>query len=115
MSPSEALIADATITRQVHDQLGRKLTIRRLTALDKLRILKAAGPELSLNQPWLAVALLVSSVTAIDDVPVPSPANEAHVEALVGRLGEVGLDAAAEALDSPEAESSRERISNAGN
>ena len=78
---------------------GRRLTLRRLTALDKLRLFKAAGPVLSQNQPWLGMALLACSVAALDDVPVPPPVTEGQVEALVARLGDDGLAAVGAALD----------------
>ena len=77
---------------------GRRLTLRRLTALDKLRLFKAAGPALSQNQPWLGMAMLASSVTAIDDVPIPPPTNEPQIEALVGRLGDAGIAAVGAAM-----------------
>lgn len=75
--------------------------LRRLSALDKLRLFKAAGPALAQNGPWMGVALLAASVAAIDDVPVPAPMTEAQIEALVGRLGEEGLAAVADALALP--------------
>ena len=115
MTPSAAIIAAATAERQVVDGMGRKITVRSLTALDKLRIFKAAGPELSLNQPWLAVAVLAGSVSAIDDVPIPFPANEAHIESLVGRLGDAGLEAVAEAIEPLSRLDEKERIATAGN
>jgi hypothetical protein len=40
----------------------------------------------------------VFCVTEIDGVPVPAPASEAQIEALVERLGEEGLTAVAETL-----------------
>jgi hypothetical protein len=82
---------------------GRVLELRPLTALDKLRLFKAAGPTLSRNEPWLGMALLACSVSAIDDVPVPMPADERGIEALVQRLGDAGLAAVAGAL-APEPE-----------
>ena len=97
-TPSARLVAAAQAAPDVTDAAGRTLSLRRLTALDKLRLYKAAGPQLAQNAPWMGVALLAASVTAIDFVPVPQPATEAQIEALVGRLGEDGLDAAAAAL-----------------
>jgi hypothetical protein len=44
------------------------------------------------------MALLAASVAAIDDVPVPPPANEAQIEAMVSRLGDDGIAAIANAL-----------------
>jgi len=82
----------------IQDSQGRKLELRRLTALDKLRLFKAAGPHLAHNQPWLGMAVLACSVAAIDDVPVPMPGTETSIEALVARLGDDGIAAIAAAL-----------------
>jgi hypothetical protein len=100
-TPSARLIAAAQAAPCVTDGAGRRLLLRRLTALDKLRLYKAAGPALAQNAPWMGVALLAASVAAIDDIPLPPPATEAQIEALVGRLGEDGLAAVAEALAAP--------------
>ena len=66
MTPTETILKDSVEERTVVDALGRRLSLRNLTALDKLRLLKAAGPELAMNQPWLAVAALAVSVAAIE-------------------------------------------------
>ena len=97
-APSARLIAAAQQAQTVTDALGRRIGLRRPGALDKLRLLKAAGPVLAQNQPWLNMALYAASVTEIDGVPVPPPAAEAQIEALVGRLGDEGLAAVALAL-----------------
>lgn len=80
------------------DEQGRRLSLRHMTVLDRLHLFKAAGPLLSQNVPWLGIAVLACSVTAIDDIPIPMPANEQQVEALVTRLGDAGIAAAATAL-----------------
>jgi len=69
MTPTATIIASAAATEIVIDADGRRLTIRRLSALDRLRLFKAAGPMLAHNQPWLGMALIASSVAAIDDLP----------------------------------------------
>jgi hypothetical protein len=97
-TPSARLIAAAEAAPVAVDAQGRRLALRRLTALDKLRLFKAAGAVLAHNQPWLGMAVLAASVTAIDDVPVPQPASEAQIEALVARLGDDGVAAVAAAL-----------------
>ncbi len=101
MSPSARLIAAAEAAPEVTDAAGRRLALRRLTALDKLRLFKAAGPVLAQNQMWLGMAVLACSVAALDDVPVPMPANEAQIEALVARLGDAGIAAVSAALGDP--------------
>jgi hypothetical protein len=99
MTPTEALLARATEQRTVDDSLGRRLIVRRLTALDTLRLFKAAGPALAQNHPWIGVATLAISVSDIDGIPVPTPVTEAQIEAIVARLGEEGLTAVAEAFE----------------
>lgn len=101
-TPSGRLIAAAAREIPATDADGRVLAIRRMDALDRLRLFKALGAELSLNTPYLGMALLAASVTTIDGVPVPPPVTEEQLEALVRRLGDTGLAAAAEALDAEE-------------
>jgi hypothetical protein len=115
MSPSVSIVESATAGETVVDRLGRKLTLHRLTALDKLRLFKAAGPDLALNEAWLGMAMLASSVVAIDDVPIPSPTTEQQIEAMVGRLGEIGIAAAADALLPMTERNAAEMVRSAGN
>ena len=100
-TPSARMVAAAHATTETTDALGRRLTLRRLTALDKLRLFKAAGPQLAQNPPWLGTALLVASVTAIDDIPVPPPVSEGQIESIVQRLGDEGINAVSAALLPP--------------
>jgi len=115
MTPSASIVAAATITETVIDADGRRLSIRRLSALDRLRLFKAAGPLLSQNQPWLGMALIACSVAGIDDVPVPPPSNEIQIEAMVGRLGDAGIVAVAQALQQFAEPTLPEVVDNAGN
>lgn len=96
--PSARIVAQADAALQVSDRQGRLLTLRRMGALDRLRLFKAIGPVLAQNPPYLGMAMLASSVTAIDDVPVPAPATEAQIEALISRLGDLGIAAVADRL-----------------
>ncbi|MGH7152575.1 MAG: hypothetical protein ACREF3_01500 [Acetobacteraceae bacterium] len=100
MTPSASIVAAASAAPTVTDSEGRRITLRRLNALDKLRLFKAAGPVLAHNQPWLGMAVLAYSVVAIDDIPVPPPLNEQQIEAMVGRLGDAGINAVAGAFSS---------------
>ncbi|HME19850.1 MAG TPA: hypothetical protein VKI44_00535 [Acetobacteraceae bacterium] len=108
-------MAAATTTETVIDADGRRLAIRRLSALDRLRLFKAAGPLLSQNQPWLGMALIACSVAGIDDVPVPPPSNEIQIEAMVGRLGDAGIAAVAQSLQQSAEPTLAEVVDNAGN
>ena len=98
MTPSESIIGHSIKTADTVDRKGRRLTIRRLRALDTLRLFKAAGPVLALNESWLSMAALAFAIQEIDGVPVPAPATEAQIESLIERLGDDGLAAIADAL-----------------
>lgn len=69
-----------------------------MTALDTLRLFKAAGPVLAQNEPWLSMAGLAFSVLEIDGLPIPTPATEASIENVIERLGDAGLAAVADML-----------------
>ena len=101
-TPSERVLAAGAGAIVTRDDAGRELSLRRPDALDRLRLFKALGAELSLNAPYLGMALLACAVTAIDGVPVPAPGTESQLEALVRRLGDGGINAVADALDAAE-------------
>jgi hypothetical protein len=98
MTPSQAIIREAVKTFTAVDRAGRRLLLRRLTALDTLRLFKAAGPVLAQNEPWLSMAGLAFSVMEIDGVPMPSPSTEPQIESLIDRLGDEGLAAIADMM-----------------
>jgi hypothetical protein len=98
MTPSQTIVQEATRTFTTIDTKGRRLSLRRLTALDTLRLFKAAGPVLAQNEPWLSMAGLAFSLLEMDGVPVPAPATEAQIEGLIDRLGDEGLAAIANTI-----------------
>ena len=98
-TPSSRLVAAAARETRTRDSIGRELTLRRLDALDRLRLFKAVGADLSLNTPYLGMALLALSVIAIDEIPVPTAITEDQLESLVQRLGDAGLSAVADAME----------------
>ena len=100
--PSKQIVSQANETLDVRDALGRTLAVRRLGALDRLRLYKAIGPDLAENPPYLGMAMLAVSVMAIDGVPVPQPMTEMQVEAAVQRLGDSGIAAVADRLTGSE-------------
>jgi hypothetical protein len=97
-TPTRLILSQAAKTFGVRDGAGRNITVRRINALDRLRLLKAAGPELSQNDAWLNVAALALSVTEIDGIPWAVPTNERQIEAAVAELGDDGLQVIAAAL-----------------
>jgi len=74
----------------VRDAGGRLIKVRRLSA-------RATGADNS-NERYVGYATLASSVTEIDGLPVHFPFNTTQLEALVQRLDDEGLAAAARAL-----------------
>jgi hypothetical protein len=80
---------------EIVDKAGRRIGLRRVGVVEQLRLYKAVGPELSLNSAYIGFSLFAASVEMIDDVPVPFPANEAAIEALLERLGGDGVAAIA--------------------
>lgn len=75
------------------DETGRRIKVRRMGPLQRLRLFKAIGPELSQNDRYLGYAVLAASVVEIDGQPVPFPATELQIEALIDRLGDHGFAA----------------------
>jgi hypothetical protein len=112
-SPTQQILADCARVTNVTDRSGRELCVRPLSALDRLRLFKAIGPDLAENAPYVGMALLAISVTNIDNIPVPAPMTEGQIEALVQRLGDDGLAAVSDALLSSPSEKEEQRT--AGN
>ena len=98
MTPSSVVLSAIQKTHEVVDDLGRKLMVRHINALDRLRLLKAAGPDLSENAAWLNMAALALSVVEVNGVPCPTPTNERQIESAVAALGDQGLQAVADTL-----------------
>ena len=101
-TPAATIVSYANRTTQVRDSMGRTLTMRRISALDRLRLLKAAGPDLSQNDAWLNMAGLALSVVELDGIPRAMPINERQIEAAISELGDSGLQAVADALSASE-------------
>lgn len=86
----------------VRDSGGRTIELRRLGVVEQLRLFKILGPELSENRAYVGLARIAAAVSAVDGVPVPFPAGEAGVEAVLERLGEAGVEAASAAMTGPD-------------
>jgi hypothetical protein len=81
-------------TVTVTDKQGRDITIRKLNALDRLRLFEALGASLSENLAYMGYALTAASVIKIGTEQRAFPANKRSVEASVDMLGDDGLEAA---------------------
>lgn len=79
------------------DARGRKIALRVLDPGDTLDLLEAAGPA-SGNEGYMRYAMVINSVSAIDDVPLPLPSNRSQLKANAKTLGNDGFAAAAMVL-----------------
>jgi hypothetical protein len=77
----------------VEDRRGRQIALRKLGVVEQLRLFKCLGADLAENKAYFGLARLAAMVSAIDDVPVPFPANEQGLEAILDRLDEDGVEA----------------------
>jgi hypothetical protein len=101
--------------RQTTDSLGRKISFRKLNALDRMRIFSVLGSTLTENAGYLGYALSAACVTAIDDTLIPFPASRTTVENTVSQLGDEGIDAVTSAYRenfSPPTDDSLDEIKN---
>ena len=77
----------------ITDAAGRKLELRKLNALDQVRMLRAIGAEQAQNQPYVHMVECAFMVSAIDGVPQPLPTSERTIDGAIGRLGDDGMAA----------------------
>jgi hypothetical protein len=77
----------------VEDSNGRKIAIRKLGALDRLRLFEMLGPSLSENALYLGYSMSAACVTEIDGVREAFPSSKKQIEIVIQRLGDEGLEA----------------------
>lgn len=95
-SPTAEIVASAAERPSVKDKRGRTITLRRLGPVQRTRLLKVIGPDNSRNLPLVGYYTMAASVAAIDGDEQPLPIKEIHLEAMLERLGDEGLEAVAE-------------------
>jgi hypothetical protein len=86
-----AIIDDRNAT--VVDARGRFIKIKRLSALDRVRLFRALGSTDSENRMLGSYASTAAAVTELDGALVPFPSTSLQIDALIGRLDEDGLEA----------------------
>jgi hypothetical protein len=91
----------------------KRVTLRTLSVLEEMRLLKILGEY---NSSYFSFCAAVSRVASIDGQMVPLPNNEREIEALASRLGRDGVASLMEEIAAgnlPEnAESQRNQIKN---
>jgi hypothetical protein len=94
--PMQPAPAVSKTTAVATDSRGRKISVRWLGPLQKLRLFAVAN-ELAQNQPWMSFASIAWAVTSIDGDPVTVNSIR-EIEFVLERLGDEGLEAAADAF-----------------
>jgi hypothetical protein len=82
----------------VKDNAGRLLKVKRLSALDRVRLFRAMGATDSENRMLSSYASTAAAVTEIDGSHVAFPQSSISLDALIQRLDEAGLEAVVLAL-----------------
>lgn len=77
----------------VTDAKGRKITLRKLTIVEQVRLLRAMGPVQASNEPYSQVVNMAAMVSDIDGIPVPFPINEVQIDAAIKVIGDEGFSA----------------------
>lgn len=89
----------AANTSTVTDSLGRSIQIRKLSALDRMRLYEMLGGSLSENMQYMAYAMVACAVAEIDGVKEGFPSSKRAVEAMVSSLGDEGIEAVSKAYN----------------
>lgn len=91
-SPSQQLIKQAIQEHSITDRMGRKIVLRKPPTLSQFRLIEAVGDS-ARNQTYMAMILPLNYVSSIDGAPVPGITSKAHLEALIQRLDDEGVEA----------------------
>ncbi|HEY1772426.1 MAG TPA: hypothetical protein VGH91_04460 [Gammaproteobacteria bacterium] len=98
-TPSSQATASAVQTFEVVDKdKGRKITLKKPSVIAQYRLIGLLGGDLASNQVFVAMALPLIYVSAIDGEPVITPVKYAELEALIQRLDEGGVAAVSEGV-----------------
>lgn len=89
------------------DANGRSITVRRLSVLEEMRLLKVLGEY---NSSYYSLCSQVARVASINGEPIAIPNSEREIEMLAQRLGHEGIAALMGALSAPaEVDEEKER------
>lgn len=96
-TPSQA-VARAKNQVEVTDAGGRTIVVKRLNALEKMRLSKIAGAEGASNPTYFGYVILAASVVSINGEPEVFPMTARAVEALISQLDDDGLSVVSNAV-----------------
>ena len=98
-TPSQGIINNVNAVHVVTDANGRQIGIRKLKALDRLRMFEVLGPENAKNEPYLGYAALAFHVCSINTETIHRPTTKTQLEGLIQQLGDEGMNAVAAYFD----------------
>lgn len=93
-APAAPKVSKSGSTMEVTDTRGRKIVVKKLNALEKMRLAKVMGPDGVTNPSYSAYATIAASVISIDGEHEPFPMTTRALEAMVTQLDDEGLEAA---------------------
>lgn len=96
-TPTQQVVKAAGKTTLVTDSLGRHIQIRKLNALQRMRLHEVVGSAAG-NMQYMGIAGLAVCVTAIDGESIAFPTTKRELEAIVQRLDDEGLAAIGEGM-----------------
>lgn len=97
-TPTQAVVrAAAASVNTDPDALGRIWTVKKMSALDRLRLFKVLG-DLAENRMYMGTCALAACVTACDGDAIGALTSVLKIEALVDRLGDDGLEVVGKAI-----------------
>jgi hypothetical protein len=79
------------------DTLGRVITFKKMTALEKTRLYRVLGED-SANPMYMLDMMIAAVVSDIDGVPTPPKTTIAMLESTIERLSDEGMNAVKTAL-----------------
>lgn len=81
-----------TLPNEIDSGDGRRFQLKEAGPANMLDLIEAAGSAAS-SAAWMRYALMICSVTAIDDKPIMMPITKSAVRELGTRIGNTGMDA----------------------
>jgi hypothetical protein len=97
-APTDAVTLIDAKTAMIRDTRGRMIKVKKLSAIDRVRLFKALGAEASENRQVMNYSALAASVTELNGDHIPFPATSLQVDGLISRLDDDGLEAVVTAL-----------------
>ncbi|MDA8230744.1 MAG: hypothetical protein M0006_05345 [Magnetospirillum sp.] len=97
-TPSATIVNAANTAATVTDDKGRMIGIKRMNALDRLRMFEVIGGDNAKNEAFLGYATLAFHVVNVDGDAFSRPTTRRQLEAMIQMLDDDGLAAVAKGI-----------------